>query len=100
MCRGISAPHSGASGIKARWLVIIATCALSGCGVAVADNVQARDDMMQSKQAYAYCLRANSAEPQTCVSLEQAYKADLKAYQATSAGIRPGYAVSSDQSSN
>ncbi len=83
-----------------RWLVIIAAIALSGCGVHDAANVQARDEMMQSKQAYGYCLRANSAEPQTCVSLEQAYEADLQTYQATSARIRPGYAASSSQSSN
>ncbi len=92
-------PYSGA-GLRVKWLVIIAACALSGCGVDDAANVQARDEMMQSKQAYEYCLRANSAEPPTCVSLEQAYEADRQAYQATSAGIRSRYAVSVDQSSN
>jgi hypothetical protein len=86
--------------MKVRWLVIIAACALSGCGIDDAANVQAREEMMQSKPAYAYCLRANSAEPQTCVSLEQTYEADLQTYETTSARIRPGYAASSNQSSN
>ena len=81
-----------------RFVGITLAFAISGCGVAA--KVQARDDMMQSKQAYTDCLRANSAEPQACAGLKEAYQADLQAYRATSAGIRPGYAVSVDQSSN
>ena len=72
--------------------------AVSGCGVAA--KVQARDEMMQSRQEYTDCLRAHSAEPQTCAGLKEAYQADLQAYRATSAGIRPGYSLSVDQSSN
>lgn len=100
MLWGAGALHSGRGGMKAKWLVIVAACALFGCGAEAAGNAQARDDMMQSKQAYAYCLRANGSAPQTCVSLEQAYEADVRAYKATSTGVRPVDAAWSDKSSN
>jgi hypothetical protein len=84
--------------MTAKFFVIVAAFVVSGCGVVA--KVDARNDMMQSKQAYTDCLRANSAEPQSCAGLKEAYEADLQAYRATSSGIRPGYAVSVDQSSN
>jgi hypothetical protein len=80
-------------------LVIVAiACAASGCGLAA--KVQARDDMMQAKAAYTDCLQQNSAEPAKCTGLKEAFDADLQAYRATSAGARPGYSLSVDQSSN
>ena len=77
---------------------VLAAFVLCGCGVAA--KVNARNDMEQSKTAYKQCLVQNSTEPRVCDGLKQAYEADLQAYRATSAGIRPGYALSIDQSSN
>jgi hypothetical protein len=79
-------------------LALVGVFAVSGCGIAA--KVQARDDMMQAKDEYTACLRANSSEPQKCAGLKEAYQADLQAYRATAAGIRPGYSVSVDQSAN
>jgi hypothetical protein len=69
--------------------------AIFGC--AVSAKVQARNDMMQSKSAYTDCLRQNNSEPSNCAGLKEAYEANLQAYRATSAAIRPGYTVSVDQ---
>jgi len=61
--------------------------ALSGCGIAA--KIDARNDMEQSKSAYKNCLAANPSNPAACAGLEAAFKADLAAYQATSAGVNP-----------
>jgi hypothetical protein len=84
--------------MRAKYLAIVAALTLAGCGVVA--KVQARDEMMQAKTAYTQCLQQNSAETARCDGFKQAYEADLQAYRATSAGIRPGYALSVDQSSN
>ena len=78
-------------------LATVAIVLATGCGLAA--KVQARDDMMQAKAAYTQCLQQNSAETAKCDGYKQAYEADLQAYRATSAGIRPGYALSVDQTS-
>jgi len=82
---------------KSLGLILLASV-ISGCGIAA--KIKARDDMMQAKSAYTQCLQQNSAEPGQCAGLKEAYEADLQAYRATSAGIKPGYALSIDQSSN
>ena len=54
-----------------------------GCSDAAEDS-QARNDMMQAKDAYTKCLQENSAEPQKCAGFKEAYDVNLQAYRATS----------------
>jgi len=72
-------------------LLVLFGIFVSGCGIAA--KVQARDDMMQAKDSYTQCLTENSADPSKCQGLKEAYDADLKAYLATSSGVRPGSVV-------
>jgi hypothetical protein len=65
---------------------------ISGCSDAAEDN-QARNDMMQAKNAYTKCLQENSAEPQKCAGFKEAYEVDLQAYRATSGGSESGFTV-------
>jgi hypothetical protein len=81
--------------VKAKSLVIVMAFAVSGCGFAA--KVQARDDMMQAKRDYTQCLQQNSAEPRRCEGLKETYEADLQAYRATSAGVKPGYSLTVDR---
>ena len=67
---------------------------ISSCGIVA--KVQSRNDMMESKAQYKTCLRQNPANPNQCIGLKKAYEADLKAYRATSNGIKEGYSDSLD----
>jgi len=75
-------------------LIIVGAFAvlLSGCGIAA--KVNARHDMEASKVAYRACLAQHGQDAAVCDGLRQAYEADLSAYRATSAALRPasGYA--------
>ncbi len=64
---------------------------VTGCGVAA--KVNARNDMEQSKSAYKTCLVQNAGDIGRCHGYKLAYDADMRAYRATSAGIRNGYTV-------
>ncbi len=75
-----------------RLLIGVALLSLSGCGIAA--KIQSRDDMMAAKSAYTDCLANNPQNPGACEGLRLAYQADLQAYDATSAGMRPGYTFS------
>ena len=56
----------------------IAVLAFSGCvGSTHWAAAHARIDMMQAKTAYTQCLQENSAQPDKCAGLEQAYQIDL-----------------------
>jgi hypothetical protein len=68
--------------------VIPVIAALAGCGVAA--KVNARHDMESSKVAYKACLAEHGQDAAACDGSRQAYEADLSAYRATSAAIRPG----------
>ena len=70
------------------WVVPV-IAALGGCGVAA--KVNARHDMEASKVAYKACLAERGQDAAACDGLRQAYEADLSAYRATSAAIRPVY---------
>jgi hypothetical protein len=61
---------------------------VAACG-GVSAKVNARNDMLKSKDAYKACLPANPDNPDKSEALKRAYEADLKAYEATSRGIRP-----------
>jgi len=50
--------------------------------------------MLKSKDAYKARIAANPDNPDKCEALKRAYEADLKAYEATSRGIRPGGTIS------
>jgi len=76
------------------------TFCLLGLGCGIAAKVQARNDMMQAKNAYTQCLQQNSAEPEKCARLKEAYEVDLQAYRATSSGLQNGYTVNVNQTSN
>jgi hypothetical protein len=68
--------------------VIPVIAALAGCGVAA--KVNARHDMEASKVAYKACLAEHGQDAAApCDGLRQAYEADLSAYRATLAAIRP-----------
>jgi uncharacterized low-complexity protein len=80
-------------------LIILATaCALAlgvtGCGVAA--KVEARNDMQSSLKSYKNCLAANPTNVGVCHGYKLAYDADMRAYRATSAGIRPGSTITID----
>lgn len=69
---------------------------LVGCGVAA--KVQARNDMMESKAEYTSCLKSSQTnDPSMCENLRRIYEADLAAYNATAAGLRPGGVVQIQQ---
>ena len=69
-------------------LLAVLLTGLAGCGIAA--KVNARNDMEASKRAYKACLVQRPENPAACEATREAYQADLAAYQATSAGIRPG----------
>ena len=73
-----------------RQLVVLATLPtfLGGCGIAA--KVNARNDMEASKVAYKSCLSQNIHNVSACEAQRLEYNADLKAFWATSAGIRSG----------
>jgi hypothetical protein len=79
-------------------LLLVSTGLLASCGIAA--KVQSRNDMMDSKTKYKACLERNSANPDQCKGLRLAYEADMKAYKATSAGIRQGYTKTVDVNVN
>ena len=72
-------------------LLVLLGIFVSGCGIAA--KIQARNDMMQAKNAYTQCLAENSADSSKCQGLKEAYDADLRAYLATSSEVRPGSVV-------
>ena len=74
--------------MKRLFIVPVLAVLLSGCGVAA--KVNARHDMEASKVAYKACLAERGQDAAACDGLRQAYEADLSAYRATSAAIRPG----------
>jgi hypothetical protein len=74
--------------LKQLFIVPALAVLLSGCGVAA--KVNARQDMEASKVAYKACLAQHEQDAAACDGLRRAYEADLSAYRATSAAIRPG----------
>jgi hypothetical protein len=76
-----------------KWcLITILALLTAGCGIATMQ--QCRTDMMRSKDAYDACLRAHPSDPNICEGLRKAYDADLRAYEATRAGLNPGHTIS------
>lgn len=71
---------------------------VSGCGIAA--KVNARNDMEASKAAYKACLAQHPEDVPACEGPREAYEADLAAYRATSAALRPGAAFTVGQSTN
>lgn len=67
---------------------------LGACGLAA--KINARNDMTTSKEQYKNCLIKHSSNPSACEGLKLAYNADMNAFRATSAGIRPGFSNSLD----
>jgi hypothetical protein len=76
------------------WVVPVIT-ALAGCGVAA--KVNARQDMEASKVAYKAYLAQHPQDATACEGPRHAYEADLAAYRATSAGVRPGATITVEQ---
>jgi hypothetical protein len=68
---------------------------LSGCGIAA--KVNARQDMEASKVAFKACLAQHPQDATPCEGPRHAYEADLAAYRATSAGVRPGPTITVEQ---
>ena len=58
---------------------------LSAC--ALAAKMDARSDMEASKAVYKACLADNPKTVSACQAQQLSYEADLKAYQATPAGM-------------
>ncbi len=69
---------------KACFLLALAA-SLSGC--ALAAKMDARNDMEASKAAYKTCLADNPKTVSACQAEQLSYEADLKAYEATPAGM-------------
>ncbi|MCX7124839.1 MAG: hypothetical protein NTU49_03625, partial [Gammaproteobacteria bacterium] len=67
----------------------VACSLLSGCGIVA--KVDSRNEMMKTKDAYTNCLERHSRNISACNGYKAAYKADMEAYRATSAGIMPGF---------
>jgi hypothetical protein len=61
---------------------------LSGCGIVAMEN--SRNDMMKTRDAYTHCLETHSSNVSACNGYKAAYKANMEAYGATSANLRPG----------
>ena len=72
-------------------LIIIAAAVFSACSAESPSAVatQARNDMMEARAAYTKCLQENAADPHKCASESQAFEADLQAYRATQASVKP-----------
>lgn len=87
------ASRIGGVGSKATILVLVGLVA--GCGLAA--KINARNDMEASKTAYKVCLAQHPQDVEPCEASREAYQADLAAYQATSAGIRPGPTITVEQ---
>lgn len=81
--------------LKAVVVMVLLGTLLTGCGIAA--KVRARDDMEASKAQYKMCLDQNPQTPANCESARLAFEADLRAYSATSAGIRTGPTVTIQQ---
>ena len=62
---------------------------LAGCGMVA--KVNSRNDMMKTKTDYTNCLEQHAKNISSCDGYKAAYKADMEAYRATSAGIMPGF---------
>lgn len=69
--------------------IAVACSLLSGCGIVA--KVNARNDMMKTRKDYTQCLETHSNNVAACNGYKAAYKADMEAYRATSAGIMPGF---------
>lgn len=67
----------------------VACSLLSGCGIVA--KVDSRNDMMTSRDAYTNCLTSHPNNIGACNGYKAAYKANMEAYRATSAGIMPGF---------
>lgn len=69
---------------QACFLVALAI-SLSAC--ALQAKMNALDDMKASKAAYKRCLEDNPRNVSACQAEQLSYEADLKAYEATGAGM-------------
>jgi hypothetical protein len=83
---GSNLERAGMPKLSMLWVVPV-IAALAGCGVAA--KVNARHDMEAAKVAYQACLAQHGQDVAACDALREAYEADLLAYQATSAAVRP-----------
>lgn len=81
--------------MRAAVVLVLLGALLNGCGIVA--KVRARDDMEISKARYKACLEQNPQTPADCESARLAYDADLRAYKATSAGIRTGSTVTIEE---
>src|SRR5271155_699750 len=86
------------SGTASRALAVALAGLVAGCGIAA--KVNARNDMEASKSAYKACLAEHPKDPAACEGPREAYEADLAAYRATSAGLRPGATITVEQSTD
>jgi hypothetical protein len=68
---------------------------VAGCGIAA--KINARNDMQASKAVYKACLAQHQEDVAACEGPREAYEADLAAYRATSAGLRPGATITFEQ---
>jgi hypothetical protein len=71
--------------MKQLCLLVAVAASLSAC--ALAAKIDARNDMEGSKAAYKACLADNPKNVSACDALRLSYEADLKAYEATPAGM-------------
>src|SRR5579883_988308 len=92
-CGKVVASLEGGGGAMNRTIALaVAALALTGCGVAA--KVDARNNMQQSLVAYKQCLAQHPDNArQACEATKLAYDADMRAYRATSAGIRSGQTI-------
>ena len=81
--------------MRAAVILVLLGALLNGCGIVA--KVRARDDMEISKARYKACLEQNPQTLANCESARLAYEADLRAYKATSAGIRSGPTVTIEE---
>jgi hypothetical protein len=73
------------SAMKQFCFLVAVAVSLSAC--ALADKMDARKDMEGSKAAYKACLADNPKNVSACDARRLSYEADLKAYEATAAGM-------------
>jgi len=73
------------------FLAVIMAAVLCSCGLKA--KVDSRNDMIESKKEYKDCLKQNPDNISKCDGMKKAYEADMKAYRATSSGVRAGRTV-------
>ncbi len=82
---------------KLLFVTLSVSILLSGCGLAA--DVQARNDVENSKAEYKACLKQHPDDLSKCDALKKAYEADLEYWRATVRRWQPSGTVTIEDES-